>query len=181
MSDATALIPTERIAGAILQVRGQKVLLDSDLAELYGVQTKALNQAVKRNPKRFPPDFMFQLTREEFGILKSQNVTSSWGGRRTPPYAFTEQGIAMLSSVLASDRAAEVNVAIMRAFVHLRQALASHEELARRVEELAATVGSHDKQLAAVLDWIRQQIAHTDAVARRRIGFRPAKRPKSEE
>jgi len=119
--DTTSLVPAERIERGILLVRGHKVMLDAELADLYGVPTKALVQAVKRNPERFPPDFMFQLTNREFTILRSQSVTSkSWGGRRTPPFAFTEQGVAMLSSVLHSDRAIHVNVEIMRAFVRLR-------------------------------------------------------------
>jgi len=136
------IIPSERIEKAILLIRGQKVMLDRDLAELYDVQTKVLNQAVKRHANRFPDDFMFQLTREESANLKSQSVTSSsgWGGRRTFPYAFTEQGVAMLSSVLNSDRAVEVNIAIVRAFVRLREMLASHADLARKLEELEAKV-----------------------------------------
>jgi ORF6N domain len=111
------LIPAERIEKAILLIRGHKVMLDSDLAELYEVETFNLNKAVKRNLNRFPPDFMFQLTVQEFHNLKFQSGRSSWGGRRTPPYAFTEQGVAMLSSVLRSSRAVQVNVAIMRTFV----------------------------------------------------------------
>ena len=119
-------------------VRGQKVMLDSDLAELYEVDTKVLNQAVKRNAKRFPEDFMFQLDNKEYEILKSQSVTSSWGGRRTMPYAFTEQGIAMLSSVLKSKTAIEVNIAIMRAFVQMRQMLTETSDLKLTVASLRA-------------------------------------------
>jgi phage regulator Rha-like protein len=136
-----AVIPIERIAEKIYLIRDEKVMLDSDLAELYGVATKVLNQAVSRNKERFPEDFMFRLSDEEFQILKSQSVTSSWGGRRYPPHAFTEQGVAMLSSVLRSARAVQVNIAIVRAFVRLREMLATHKDLARKVDE-------HDRQIA---------------------------------
>jgi len=121
----------ERIERAILLVRDEKVILDQDLAELYGVETRVLVQAVKRNIDRFPADFMFQLNDEEFSDLKSQIVRSSWGGRRTAPYAFTEQGVAMLSSVLRSPQAVQVNIEIMRAFVRLRSMLESNADLAR--------------------------------------------------
>lgn len=163
------IIPSERIEKAILLIRGRKVMLDRDLAELYGVQTKVLNQAVKRHVNRFPPDFMFQLTRQEVANLKSQFVTSNsnWGGRRTPPYAFTEQGVAMLSSVLNSDRAVEVNISIMRAFVRLRDMLASHADLARKLEELEAKV---DEQFRIVFDAIRQLMIYEEE-PHRKIGF----------
>ena len=134
MAGETALIPLERIEGLILLIRGQKVMLDSALAALYGVETRTLVQAVKRNLDRFPDDFMFQLTKEEHEVLRSQNVIAKpagRGGRRTPPYVFTEQGVAMLSSVLRSQRAVQVNIQIMRTFVKLRRMLATHEELAR--------------------------------------------------
>ena len=131
--DSRPNLPAERIESAILFIRGHKVMLDADLARLYGVPTKVLNQAVKRNKDRFPPDFMFQLDAREFTVLKSQFVTSrQWGGRRIRPYVFTEQGVAMLSSVLNSSRMIRVNVEIMRAFVWLRRMLASNEELARK-------------------------------------------------
>ena len=134
---ATILVPAERIEKAILLIRGEKVILDQDLAELYEVETKTLVRAVKRNRKRFPADFMFVLSKEEFSHLRSQSGTSSqWGGRRYAPYAFTEQGVAMLSSVLHSDRAVEVNIEIMRAFVRLRAILATHKDLARKLAEL---------------------------------------------
>jgi hypothetical protein len=181
MSEGTSLVPVERIEQAILFLRGQKVLLDEDLAELYGVETKVLNQAVRRNADRFPEDFMFQLTREELENLRSQIVTSRcydsssksydlpWGGRRTPPYAFTEQGVAMLSSVLRSSRAVQVNIEIMRAFVRLRQFLASHEELARKVAEM-------DQQLQMVTAVVWTLFApdedEAEAGPDRRIGFR---------
>lgn len=163
------VIPTERIEQAILLLRGQKVMLDQDLAVLYGVETKVLNQAVKRNARRFPDDFMFQLTRQEVRNLRSQFVTSSsaWGGRRTPPYAFTEQGVAMLSSVLNSDRAIEVNIAIMRAFVKLREILASHADLARRLDDMEK---KYDAQFKVVFDALRQLMAPPVA-PKRKIGF----------
>src|SRR5690606_27891622 len=128
----TALIP--EVEDSIRQIRGARVMVDADLAALYGVETRALTQAVRRNLDRFPDDFMFQLTDEEFEDLRSQTVISSqWGGRRTRPYVFTEQGVAMLSSVLRSDRAVQVNIEIMRAFVRLRRMLASNAELERRL------------------------------------------------
>ena len=124
MKHRSALISREQILTSILLIRGQKVMLDVTLAALYKVETRVLVQAVKRNAARFPRDFMFQLTRKEFTNLRSQIVISSWGGRRTPPFAFTEQGVAMLSSILRSDRAIDVNVEIMRTFVSLRQMMA---------------------------------------------------------
>ena len=135
-SSTGPLMPVARITEAILFIRSQKVMSDADLASLYGVETKVLVQAVKRNIERFPGDFMFQLTKQEFYDLRSQIVSSSWGGRRYPPYAFTEQGISMLSSVPRSKRAIQVNIDIMRAFVQLRQMLASHADLARKLAAL---------------------------------------------
>jgi hypothetical protein len=173
MSDTTSLVTAEQVQAAICLVRGQRVLLDSDLAGLYGVDTKVLNQAVKRHAARFPADFLLRLTADEWSLLRSQTVTSrSWGGRRIPPYAFTEQGVAMLSSVLNSERAVLVNIAIMRAFVRLRQVLATHEELARRLTEMEATVGEHGEQLAAVVEAIEAIIAQPSPSPARRIGFR---------
>jgi len=129
-------ISAEVVATKILLVRGRKVMLDRDLAEMYGVKTKVLLQSVKRNAKRFPEDFMYQLIKQEVAILRSQNVTSRWGGRRYLPYVFTEQGVAMLSTVLNSERAIQVNIAIMRAFVKLREVLLTHKDLAQKLEEL---------------------------------------------
>ena len=150
-------------------VRSQKVILDADLAELYAVETKVLVQAVKRNLERFPQDFMFQLSQEEFALLRSQSVTSSdWGGRRYPPYAFTEQGVAMLSSILRSPRAIQVNIQIMRTFIRLRRMLASHAELARKLEALEK---KYDAKFRVVFDAIRQLTAPPEP-KRRRIGFR---------
>jgi len=158
----------EAIAGRIVMLRGERVLLDADLAELYGVETKLLNRAVKRNHDRFPGDFMFQLTGEEAGNLRYQNGTSSWGGRRYLPQAFTEQGVAMLSTVLHSKRAVLVNIEIMRAFVRLRRILATHADLARK---LAALEKKYDAQFKSVFDAIRELMAPPDPKPRRRIGF----------
>jgi len=165
-----AIIPAERVAQSIRWVRGQKVLLDSDLAVLYGVTTGNLNKAVKRNAERFPTDFMFQLDAEEVANLRFQFGISSWGGRRRLPYAFTEQGVAMLSSVLNSERAVKVNIAIMRAFVKLRETLDTNRELARKFAELERRVGKHDEEIAAILEAIRQLMARPEK-PRREIGF----------
>ena len=148
------IIPIERIAEKIYLIRDEKVMLDSDLAELYDVPTKRLNEQVKRNIRRFPEDFMFQLTQEEFENLKSQFATSSWGGRRTFPYAFTEQGVAMLSSVLHSDRAIDINVAIMRTFIRLREMLSTHKDLARKIEE-------HDQHIASLYAHVERLLTPT--------------------
>lgn len=174
---AAALAPAKAaIERRILLLRGQKVMLSADLAELYGVAPRALVQAVKRNRARFPPDFMFQLTRAEHADLKSQIVTSSWGGaRRAAPYAFTEQGVAMLSSVLRSERAVQVNIAIMRAFVKLREILAPHRDLARRLDEMEK---KYDARFRVVFDAIRE-LMRPPARPRRRIGFRSSGAPSS--
>ena len=153
------VVPLKKIEKGILLLRGHRVMLDSNLAELYGVPTKVLNQAVKRNPRRFPRDFMFQLTGEETENLRSQFVTSkrgNKGGRRYLPYAFTEQGVAMLSSVLNSECAILVNVTIMRAFVKLRELMATHKDLARRLDELEQ---KYDAQFKAVFDAINFLLA----------------------
>ena len=166
------LMPVERITQSIIFIRGQKVMLDADLATLYNVETKVLVQAVKRNIDRFPEDFMFQLTQQEFDNLKSQIVTSSWGGRRYPPYAFTEQGIAMLSSVLRSKRAIHVNIEIMRAFVQLRRMLASHEDLARKLSDLEK---KYDAQFKVVFDAIRGLMTTPEPKKKRPMGFAPSR------
>ena len=165
-----ALVPPERIERSILLIRSRKVMLSTDLAELYQVEARVLVQAVKRNIARFPQDFMFQLTEEEFSNLKSQIVISSWGGlRRAAPYAFTEQGVAMLSSVLRSKRAIQVNIEIMRTFVRLRRILASHAELARKLDALEK---KYDAQFKIVFDAIRQLMAPPEPEPpKRRIGF----------
>ena len=163
------VIPTERIERRILLIRGQKVMLDSDLAELYGVETKVLNRAVRRNLSRFPQDFMFQLTREESENLRFHfGTSSSWGGRRYNPLAFTEHGALMLASVLNSQRAVEVSVFVVRAFVKLREMLASHRDLARRLEEMEKR---YDKQFRVVFDAIRELMS-PPAKPSRKIGFR---------
>lgn len=161
-------IPPERIERAMLLIRRQKVMLDSDLAELYGVTTKRLNQQVKRNSDRFPNDFMFQLSAEEFAHLRSQFATASWGGRRTPPYAFTEHGAVMLASVLNSPRAVQASIEVVRAFIRLRQLLTSHEDLARK---LAALEKKYDAQFKVVFDAIRQLMT-PPTPHQRQIGFR---------
>jgi hypothetical protein len=150
----SALVSAKRVEAMILVVRGEKVILDTEIAALYGVETKALVRAMKRNLDRFPEDFMFQLSAEEMTILRYQTGTSrSWGGRRYLPYAFTEQGVAMLSSVLRSERAAQVNVEIMRAFVRLRQMASAQKELARKLEALEER---YDEQFKVVFDALRE-------------------------
>lgn len=162
------MILAEKVERRILSIRGQKVMLSTDLAELYEVEPRVLVQAVQRNRERFPADFMFQLNRTEFGNLKSQFVISSWGGaRRSTPYAFTEQGVAMLSSVLRSPRAVQVNIAIMRAFVKLRELLATHRDLSKRLDELES---KYDDQFKIVFDAIRELMRPPER-PRRRIGF----------
>jgi len=168
---ATPILKPENLVPLIMLIRGEKVLLSQHLAELYGVSVKALNQAVRRNLDRFPADFMFQLSDQEFRNLKSQIVTSSWGGlRRAAPLAFTEQGVAMLSSVLRSPRAAEVNIAIMRTFVQLRRLMDSNRDLARQIEALEKR---YDEQFATVFDAIKRLIAEDESrkTKPRRIGF----------
>jgi hypothetical protein len=169
---ASRFIPIERIERAILALRGHRVMLDEDLALLYEVEIKALNQAVKRNIERFPSDFMFQLTAEEAAALRSQTVTLKTGRgshRKYLPYAFTEQGVAMLSSVLRSPRAVLVNVEIMRAFVRLRQMLEQNANLARK---LAALERKYDAQFKVVFDAIRELMTPPPDPPRRKIGFR---------
>ena len=159
----------------ILVIRGHKVMLDSHLAELYQVPTKRLNEQVRRNAARFPPDFMFQLTPEESGSLRSQIATLKTGRgqhRKYLSYAFTEQGVAMLSTVLNSERAIQVNIAIMRAFVKLREMIANHKHLAEKFSELERRLEGHDQQIQTIFDAIRQLMAPPD-LPRGRIGFRP--------
>ena len=171
MVNKKSLIPVDRIEKAILLIRGQKVMLDADLAELYGVETRVLVQAVKRNLERFPEDFMFQLNKDDVDFLRSQIVTLKKGrGQHSKylPYAFTEQGVAMLSSVLRSRRAIQVNIEIMRAFIGLRQMLASHVELARKLDALEK---KYDAQFKQVFEAIRQLMTPPEP-KRRPIGFR---------
>ena len=181
------IIPAEQIALRIRHFRGEKVLLDFDLAALYDVETRILNQAVRRNADRFPADFMFQLTSEEaeklsqvvtpsvagHDVSNSSQIVMSSGkhrGKRYRPYGFTEQGVAMLSSVLNSESAVKMNIAIMRAFVQLRRALEANRELARKFSELERRIDKHDSEIAAILEAIRQLMA-PPAKPRREIGF----------
>jgi hypothetical protein len=171
---ATNPIVAEQIEGIIQVVRGQRVMLDSDLAELYGVPTKRLNEQVARNSDRFPSDFSFQLTLQEVRNLKSQIATSSLdhGGRRKLPMVFTEHGVAMLSSVLRSPTAVKVNIEIMRAFVRLRRLLATPGELVAQINQLAETVKLHDHQITAITDVLRRMMEPPpDTGPKRRIGF----------
>ena len=149
-----SVLPAERVINKIYFIREQKVMLDSDLAELYGVETKRLKEQVKRNIKRFPEDFMFQLTEKEFEILRSQIATSSWGGARYLPLAFTEQGVAMLSSVLNSERAIEVNIQIMRIFTKIKQALMDVTELRLAIEEIRRKTDNNSKNIELVFSYI---------------------------
>lgn len=173
MTTELTALPEEIVIRKIYRFRGVKVMLDFDLAELYGVSTKVLKQAVKRNMKRFPEDFMFELTTNEFNILRSQIVTSRWGGIRYAPFAFTEQGVAMLSGILGSDRAIYVNIAIMRAFVQLRQFLESNKDLAIKLEELEKSLEKHDERIELVFQAIRQLIEKKteEEKPRRPIGY----------
>jgi hypothetical protein len=165
-------IRVDRIEKAILLIRGQKVMLDRDLAELYAVETGALNRAVKRNIQRFPEDFMFQITDEEAERLRCQTGISKRGrgGRRYLPYVFTEQGVAMLSSVLNSERAIQVNIAIMRVFVRLREMMATHKELAFKLAELEERLEGHDEQIQNIFEAIRQLMTPPEP-PRKKIGF----------
>jgi len=169
MAKAQSVIPIERIASRIYLIRGKKVMLDSDLAELYGVTTGNLNKAVKRNLRRFPDDFMFRLTVEEMDVLLFQIGRAKKpgsGGRRIPPHVFTEHGVAMLSSVLNSDRAADVNVAIMRTFVKLREMLATNRDLARKVQE-------HDQKITLLIEAV-QGLLTIPPQKKNPIGFVPS-------
>ena len=165
-------VPIQLIDRRIYLIRGQKVMLDSDLAELYGVPAFRLNEGVKRNAKRFPADFMFELTKLEAQTLTSQFAMSKRGrgGRRTAPYAFTEQGVAMLSTVLNSDRAMLVNIAIMRAFVKLREIMATHKDLAHRIEALERKYSAHDEEIQVIFKAIKK-LLEPPPPAKRRIGF----------
>jgi hypothetical protein len=175
----TEIVPMERITSKIYVIQGTRVMLDRDLAELYGVKTKALKQAVRRNINRFPEDFMFELSKEDFENWRSQFVTSNRDkmGLRYPPMAFTEQGIAMLSSVLNSNRAIEVNIAIMRAFVQIRKIASSQELISGRIREIEARLEDHDESIDAIFEAIVQLIT-TDEKHKTPIGFE-VKEPKT--
>jgi hypothetical protein len=166
----TAIVPVELIENKIYFIRGQKVMLDDDLAQLYSVSTKRLNEQVRRNIGRFPEDFMFQLSREEAENLRSQIATSSYGGRRYLPFAFTEHGILMLSSVLNSKRAIDVNIQIMRIFVKIREILSAHKDLAHKLDQLEQKVGSHDVDIRQIFNAIRQIMKPTKEKSKK-IGF----------
>ena len=162
------LIPSERIVSKIYIIRNKKVMLDKDLSLLYGVQTKVFNQAVKRNIKRFPEDFMFQLSKEEFKILRSQFVTSRWGGVRYEPLVFTEQGVAMLASVLNSDRAINVNIQIIRTFVKIRELLATNEALQRKI---IAMEDKYDSKIKKIFDILGLLLDDKGSSQKKKIGF----------
>lgn len=167
-----AVFTLDTVVRRIVELRGQRVIMGSDLAIMYGVEYRALIQAVKRNPDRFPEDFMFQLSAEEWGILKSQTVISknSWGGSRSAPYAFTEHGALMLSSVLRSPRAVEISILIIRAFVWMRQTVPAYQELAAKLMELESAVVRHDSDISMILDALRQLVTPPEQT-KRRVGF----------
>lgn len=182
MSEAVQLLPLETITHHIMVLRGQKILLDSDLAALYGVDTRRLNEQVKRNRDRFPKDFIFELTREEFANLKSQFATSSWGGRRKLPLAFTEHGAIMTATVLSSTRAVEMSVYVVRAFVQLREVLTAHKDLAIKLasleRQMQALALKHESlaqnsrlQLKQVFEAIHELMTPMQPVKKRSIGF----------
>jgi hypothetical protein len=183
MADKKLITSVEQIESRIFVIRGQKVMLDADLAELYGVETKALNRAVKRNFERFPEDFMFQFTPEEFVGLRYQFGTSNnpvgnttgRGGRRHLPYAFTEHGAIMAASVLNSTRAIEISVHVVRAYVHLRELVSTHKELSQKLNQLERKVGAHDRAIAELINAIRQLMTPLDPKKKRPIGFAPWK------
>lgn len=166
-----SIITDEVIVTKIYYIRGHKVMLDEDLAELYEVPTKRLNEQVKRNVTRFPEDFMFQLTENEFEILRSQNATSSWGGRRVPPYAFTEHGVLMLSSVLSSERAIKVNIQIMRIYTRMREMLSTHADILLKLEQLEKKVDGYDEDIQLIFMHLKRLIDPPQE-PRPRIGFR---------
>lgn len=167
------LLPDEKVINKIYMFRGQKVMLDKDLAELYGVETKVLNQAVKRNLGRFPPDFMFQLTADELEVLKSQIVTSSWGGARKLPFAFTEMGVSMLSGVLKSEIAIKVHIQIIRVFAKMREHSLGNKDILRKLEKIEKSVAKHDADIVFVFQHLRKLLAPPQ-LPRERIGFRRA-------
>jgi hypothetical protein len=167
------LLAEQKILNRIYAIRGQKIMLDEDLAKMYGVETKRLNEQVKRNVKRFPKDFMFSLTQKEYEILKSQNATSSWGGRRKLPNAFTEQGVAMLSSILNSDTAIEVNIRIIRVFTKLREYALTHKEILLQLSKLEKEVKGNSRDIENIFMVLKELIEkQTNPVPRNKIGFK---------
>jgi hypothetical protein len=171
------VIPDEIVMSKIYLIRGYKVMMDDDLADLYEVRTKVLNQAVKRNGDRFPNDFMFQMNEQEWTNLRSQFVTSSWGGRRTPPFVFTEHGVLMLSSVLTSKKAIQVNIQIMRVFTRIRSMLNDNTELRLAIEQLERKADNHTKNLEVVFKYLDELIEKKNS-PRPKIGFQPSSDPK---
>ena len=171
-----SVIPDDRVINKIYLIRNERVMLDSDLAELYCVETRRLNEQVKRNIDRFPEDFMFQLTNDEFENLKSQIAITSWGGRRSLPYAFTEHGVLMLTSVLNSDLAIKVNIQIMRVYAKIRNLLSKHNDLLLKFEQLETRMAHHDNSIMLILDYIKQfeEIRQNLEVQKKRtkIGFK---------
>jgi len=165
------IIPDELLINKIYLIRGQKVMLDSDLSTLYQVETRRLNEQVNRNKERFPEDFMFQLTGDEYDNLISQIATSSWGGRRKLPYVFTEQGVAMLSSVLNSPTAISVNIQIIRVFTKMRALLMTHKDILLQLEKIEKKMGSHDEQIALIFGYLKKLLTPLQP-PRQRIGFR---------
>ena len=178
MAEKKSLVVTGNVESRILLIRGQKVMLDADLAELYGVEIRVLNQAVKRSTERFPDDFMFQLTSEEYESLRSQFVTLKTGRgqhRKYMPYAFTEHGALMLGNVLKSEQAVEMSLMVVRAFVRMRELVAGNKELAQKLNQLERKVGVHDKAIAEIINAIRQLMAPEEPKKKRPIGFAPWK------
>jgi hypothetical protein len=169
----SSIITEEAIASKILLIRAQKVMLDSDLAELYGVETKRLNEQVRRNIERFPEDFMFELTPQEWDNLKSQNATSSstWGGRRNSPFAFTEHGVLMLSSVLSSHQAIAVNIHIIRVFIKMRELLSTHKDVLIKIDQVEKRIGGHDEEIRLILKYLKE-LLNPQTEPMRRVGFK---------
>jgi hypothetical protein len=174
--ESNLMVPDELIMNKIYLIRGQKVMMDNDLAELYSVETRRLNEQVRRNIDRFPEDFMFQLNKAEFNDLKSQFATSSWGGRRKLPYVFTEHGVLMLSSVLNSERAIKVNIQIMRIYIRLRQMLLLHKDILLKLDHIQHKLSDHDDKILLIFEYLRQleqtRQQQQDQADRKRIGFR---------
>jgi hypothetical protein len=167
----TVTVPDELVMDKIYLIRDQKVMLDEDLAELYGVETRRLNEQVSRNLDRFPPDFMFRLTDEEFAILKSQKATSSWGGRRTSPYAFTEHGVLMLSSILNSKQAIQVNIQIMRIYIRIREMLLTHKDILLLVEKVEKKMLKQDEKIEVLFNYL-SKFAEKEQKPRKAIGYK---------
>jgi len=172
MVTESLIIPSKKIVNKIHIIRNRKVMIDRDLAKLYGVPTKSLNLAVKRNIKRFPEDFMFQLSKEELKNLRLQIETSSWGGLRYQPYAFTEHGVAMLSSVLNSDRAIKINIQIIRIFIKIRELLATNDALQRKIMELEKKYGDHDDKIKKIFTTLNLLLMDEKAKPKKQIGFK---------